>query len=77
MSRFGQAIGILSGFINGDALILLMASSSPINMRRFSDRIDFEGLLDRLDPRALAYLATDNKREIRSRAAEIALRGLR
>jgi hypothetical protein len=48
-----------------------------IDMKAAKDSPDFESLLDRLDPRALAYLTSDKAREIRLQAVEIALRGLR
>src|SRR5579864_1800597 len=48
-----------------------------IDMRAATDNVDFEELLDRLNPRALFYLTTDKSQEIRIQAAEIALRGLR
>jgi hypothetical protein len=44
-----------------------------IDVRGPRDKVDFEELLDRLDPRALSYLTTDKSKEIRPRAAEIAL----
>jgi hypothetical protein len=62
-----------------DRKILLEAiyECTGIDVRRPGDTADFEELLDRLDPRALGYLAIDKSEELRPQAAEIALRGLR
>jgi hypothetical protein len=70
----------LCNFLPTDDREILLAAIYEcigIDMRAATDNVDFEELLDRLNPRALFYLTTDKSQEIRIQAAEIALRGLR
>ena|SRR6266568_6432606 len=62
----------------GDRKILVDAiyECVGIDPRGAGDNVDFEELLDRLDPRALAYITTGKSKQVRSHAAEVALRGL-
>ena len=70
---------VCNSLASDDRKILLEAiyECIGIDLRGPEDKADFEELLDRLDPRALAYLTTDKLKEVRPKAAEIALSGLR
>ncbi len=64
---------------SSDRSVLLAAiyECMGIDMCGPGDSVDFEGFLDRLDPRALEYLPTDKAKEPRVQAAKIALSALR